>query len=1343
MKDAYVEFLQRRDRASYTRFVTAYLDSMLRVARRVVGCHAHADDVVQTAFLRLADATSSENTLRSPRAYVLRTVVNVARNQLRADIVRTYHESKAAHQRSQTQSPTPSEIERQELAVSVHKAIDQLPPEHRLVVHLRYLEGLSYREIADVSDVNVKTVASRLHRARLELRRRLGGVALSAIVVTAAQSSLTASPRHLETLARQTTEAAFGAAAGATRRALTARTIFGWTARTRAPVLCTAGLLVLVTLRTDTPKRATAVDTVTESRHLSQSRPTPTPSGSSAGEPTHGRELMDRRQRLATALILTTTAVAATPQTAHCDPGDLIGLLPAALRGPIDMARDTERNSFWVTSASEYEIVEYSSDLKERVGAIRVPFLNPILSYSGGIAYNSLEKTLLVADFLNGRIHEVGTDGVPTGLSFQVEAARLADGSIQVINGLAFDPNGDDGRGSLYVALRTDAVIQEFNLAGTVLRSFPDVDDPQRFGGLSKIDLTDMEPIIDEDRLTGFYVTATVERDRHVLLRVDRDGTPTGVSVPLGEAGGEVGGIHRLPFPHPDTGETIDAYVGVVSTGPRFAVFAGGEPRFLPPSNLRCSRNGRRVSLSWSSPQDYEFIDVLDQCGVLATLPGDVTNWSQELGTDGIHHFTIRATHGANQSQTSSCAVVLGPGELVRYAPHELTNPRTLATDGESAFVVASEWNGSRYRESIYRIDADLQVVERIPISEFFLAETDLVGAIAWGGTPGSVYVYNRSQNTVALVDRSGLILSFPARLPDVEIDPPEPNVTTRAIESMALNPGGNDGQSSLWLFDRTTDELFEIDLAGNVLRQLANPVQSLGLPYPPIETRAMTFRPGETAELYLHVRFAQEEFLLRADSVTGEVLPGSEMPLREVTQRDEFTTGISVVRGHDSQLFVLGTQNLYVIDSAETSLRPPEFLSCRQISLANDVELTFQIGDTYDGIEVYRDCERIAELNGDVGIYVDRDAPAGIRTYDVRGVRGGVATDAARRDVRVGMGATLFRELAPAIPSGSSQITRDPTDGSFYLTKGTATRFAFNPGPLYHFDEDLNLVETTWPATPADWDIHALAIRIGDDDEREFHYLAKPPSEAYHLVRENRFGEILLQAPITASFPTALTWDPVSDSFFFYNRGNETIVRLDSEGRQLASFPHPNPPLRIGVDDFAMTLAPARRSLLIFAAEPTESKVSKLVELDFQGRLTGYEIPLPWGFGVGYEQLRAAALAGPDLVAVYVGQILRIKAFEEDPMAVGPATFVRGDTNRDSEINLSDPLHLLNHLFLGGARPPCRDAADSDDDGALNLADAVYVLNFLFLGGEPPQPPFPQAGTDPTADALPCRAEP
>ena len=64
-------------------------------------------------------------------------------------------------------------LERTEVAAALHDAIAALPEDRRIVVVLRDLEGLTYEEIAEALGVELNTVRSRLHRARLDLKAKL------------------------------------------------------------------------------------------------------------------------------------------------------------------------------------------------------------------------------------------------------------------------------------------------------------------------------------------------------------------------------------------------------------------------------------------------------------------------------------------------------------------------------------------------------------------------------------------------------------------------------------------------------------------------------------------------------------------------------------------------------------------------------------------------------------------------------------------------------------------------------------------------------------------------------------------------------------------------------------------------------------------------------------------------------------------------------------------------------------------------------------------------------------------------------------------------------------------
>ncbi|MFQ5653879.1 MAG: hypothetical protein ACE5GW_03995 [Planctomycetota bacterium] len=80
--------------------------------------------------------------------------------------------------------------------------------------------------------------------------------------------------------------------------------------------------------------------------------------------------------------------------------------------------------------------------------------------------------------------------------------------------------------------------------------------------------------------------------------------------------------------------------------------------------------------------------------------------------------------------------------------------------------------------------------------------------------------------------------------------------------------------------------------------------------------------------------------------------------------------------------------------------------------------------------------------------------------------------------------------------------------------------------------------------------------------------------------------------------------------------------------------------------------------------------------------------------------------------------------------------SLIRADANVDGHVDIADPVLTLSHLF-NGEPVDCELAVDSNDDGLKNIADVIYTLEFLFNGGDPPPPPFPGCGQDPTFSPL------
>jgi hypothetical protein len=109
------------------------------------------------------------------------------------------------------------------------------------------------------------------------------------------------------------------------------------------------------------------------------------------------------------------------------------------------------------------------------------------------------------------------------------------------------------------------------------------------------------------------------------------------------------------------------------------------------------------------------------------------------------------------------------------------------------------------------------------------------------------------------------------------------------------------------------------------------------------------------------------------------------------------------------------------------------------------------------------------------------------------------------------------------------------------------------------------------------------------------------------------------------------------------------------------------------------------------------------------------------------------------------VDKILLTQDLEFTPEGLGPnesplrplaggQPFIRGDTDQDSRLTITDAIITLTFLFRGGELE-CPDHGDLNDDGLLDITDPIALLRFLFQRGDPPAAPYPDPGLDPTAD--------
>ena len=166
--------------AAFARHVLPEIDVLYRVALSLTHNAADAEDVVQETLMR-AYRSIERFDGRHARAWLLTILRNANVNRTRRRRPGLFADPEEGRRALEAGDPEPSVEEEATLDLfddAVAAALDALAPRFRQIVDLVDLDGLSYQETADVLEMPIGTVMSRLHRARRRMRDRLAAEGL-------------------------------------------------------------------------------------------------------------------------------------------------------------------------------------------------------------------------------------------------------------------------------------------------------------------------------------------------------------------------------------------------------------------------------------------------------------------------------------------------------------------------------------------------------------------------------------------------------------------------------------------------------------------------------------------------------------------------------------------------------------------------------------------------------------------------------------------------------------------------------------------------------------------------------------------------------------------------------------------------------------------------------------------------------------------------------------------------------------------------------------------------------------------------------------------------------------
>lgn len=170
----------RGDSQAFGALVERYQRRVIGVAQAVVHNQDDALELAQETFVRAYENLGKFESRSSFSTWLYRIAANLAidfrRREGRHTILRGEDAENELGRLPSTRGDSFNETSRRELSGRIKDALEQLTPEHRTVILLREVEGLSYDEISEVLQCPRGTVMSRLHYARNKLRSILKDV---------------------------------------------------------------------------------------------------------------------------------------------------------------------------------------------------------------------------------------------------------------------------------------------------------------------------------------------------------------------------------------------------------------------------------------------------------------------------------------------------------------------------------------------------------------------------------------------------------------------------------------------------------------------------------------------------------------------------------------------------------------------------------------------------------------------------------------------------------------------------------------------------------------------------------------------------------------------------------------------------------------------------------------------------------------------------------------------------------------------------------------------------------------------------------------------------------------
>lgn len=156
----------------FTYQLVALKDKLFRFSARIVGNDMLAEDVVQDVVSKMWDKRAQRDEYQNLEAYCMRMTKNLSIDKIRSKKEQTV-ELTEAEAASYTAPDPHQQLVQQDMMSKIYALIETLPLKQKLVIQLRDIEGMEYKEIAAALDLPLNQVKVNLFRARQTIKKKL------------------------------------------------------------------------------------------------------------------------------------------------------------------------------------------------------------------------------------------------------------------------------------------------------------------------------------------------------------------------------------------------------------------------------------------------------------------------------------------------------------------------------------------------------------------------------------------------------------------------------------------------------------------------------------------------------------------------------------------------------------------------------------------------------------------------------------------------------------------------------------------------------------------------------------------------------------------------------------------------------------------------------------------------------------------------------------------------------------------------------------------------------------------------------------------------------------------